>query len=134
MSNYAGPYIILATEEIQIRSLPYWSDTWPHFNLWNFRWNNIQTEFFEIQLQNHLTDLFEIQIHIQAWYQNLSEKIQHQSRVDEYQVSEQTRIYHHELHRRHLKKSSILKLETEEGVIEVVNPLPDEWSQTDGVP
>ena len=70
------------------------------------------------RLNNNLTELFEIQINIQAWYQNLSEKIQHQSRVDEYQVSEQTRIYHHELHRRHLKKSSILKLVTDEGVIE----------------
>ena len=49
---------------------------------------------------------------------NISEKIQHQSRVDEYQVSEQTRIYHHELHRKHLKKSSILKLVTDEGIIE----------------
>ena len=72
----------------------------------NFQWDNL------------LAELFEIQLNIQTWYQSLSEKIQHQSRVDEYQVSEQTRIYHHELHRKHLKKCSILKLITNEGTIE----------------
>ena len=48
----------------------------------------------------------------------MSEKVQHQSRVDEFQEAEQTRVYHHEIHKKHLKKSSILKLMTESGLIE----------------
>ena len=58
-----------------------------------------------------------MQSKIQTWYKTLAEKIKHQSRVDEFQVAEQTRIYHHELHRKHLKKSSILKLETESALL-----------------
>ena len=65
-----------------------------------------------------LTDLLQVQEEIQAWYRQVAEKIQHQSRVDEFQMSEQTRIYHHEIHQKHIKKSSILKLETDSGVLE----------------
>ena len=64
-----------------------------------------------------LPDLITVQSQIQAWYEEQSEKIQHQSRVDEFQTSEKTRIYHHEIHKRHLSKSSILKLQTESGII-----------------
>ena len=64
-----------------------------------------------------LSELIGVQSKIQAWYRTLAEKIQHQSRVEEFQVAEQTRIYHHEIHRKHLKKSSILKLETESGML-----------------
>ena len=63
-------------------------------------------------------DLLVVQSNIQAWYSKLADKIKHQSRVDEFQVSEQTRIYHHEIHRKHLKRSSILKLQTETGLLE----------------
>ena len=65
-----------------------------------------------------LPELASIQMLIQVWYQRLAEKIQHQSRVDEFQVAEQTRIYHHEIHKKHIKQSSILKLMTESGLIE----------------
>ena len=65
-----------------------------------------------------LSELLSVQSHIQAWYRNLAEKIKHQSRVDEFQVSEQTRIYHHEIHKKHLKKASILKLQTDSGLLE----------------
>ena len=57
---------------------------------------------------NFQTDLISVQDQIQAWYSSLAEKIQHQSCVDEFQVGEQTRIYNHDIHKKHLKKSSIL--------------------------
>ena len=64
-----------------------------------------------------LSELVAVQSQIQTWYRKAAEKIKHQSRVDEFQVAEQTRIYHHELHKKHLKKSSIVKLETEKGLL-----------------
>ena len=47
-----------------------------------------------------------------------SEKVQHQTRVKEFSQNEKTTIYHHELHKRVMKKSSILRLQTETGLIE----------------
>ena len=38
--------------------------------------------------------------------------------MDEFQIEEKTRIYHHEIHKLHLKKSSLLKLMTTSGLIE----------------
>ena len=64
-----------------------------------------------------LPELITVQSQIQTWYQEQSQRIQHQTRVNEFQISEKTRIYHHELHKRHLSKSSILKLLTESGII-----------------
>ena len=55
---------------------------------------------------------------IDQWYRLESEKIQTQSRANEYQEAEVTRIYHHEIHKRKISKGSILKLETEDGTIE----------------
>ena len=49
---------------------------------------------------------------------NTSKKIQTQTRRKEIQSSEQTRIYHHELHRKSVKRKAILKLDTEEGMKE----------------
>ena len=46
------------------------------------------------------------------------EKVKHQSRVDDIQTSEKVRIYHHELHKKSLKRSFIMKLETEHGLLE----------------
>ena len=65
-----------------------------------------------------LAELSTIQQKIQSWYKKVAEKIQHQARVDEFQLGETTRIYHHEIHKKHIKKSSILKLETDSGVLE----------------
>lgn len=65
-----------------------------------------------------LTDLSCVQASIREWYQKQSKKIQHQSRKDEFQTSENTRIYHHEIHQKKISKSSILKLDTEKGLIE----------------
>ena len=55
---------------------------------------------------------------IEAWYQKESEKILLQSRSDEVSMNEKVRIYHHDLHKKHLKRSSILKLQTEAGLVE----------------
>ena len=51
-------------------------------------------------------------------YQKESEKILIQSRSEEVSSSEKVRIDHHDLHKKHLKKSSILKLQTEFGLLE----------------
>ena len=40
-------------------------------------------------------------------------KVKHQSRVDDVQESEKVRIYHHEIHQKHVKRSAILKLQTD---------------------
>ena len=52
-----------------------------------------------------LATLMTVQYQIQAWYRKQAERIKHQSRVSEYQESEQTRIYHHEIHKKHIKKT-----------------------------
>ena len=44
--------------------------------------------------------------------------IQIQSRKREFSTTECTRIYHHELHKQFIKRSSILKLDTDEGLLE----------------
>ena len=68
-------------------------------------WNNI------------LPELSSVQLLIQAWNKKLAEKIQHQSRVDKFKVADQTRIYHHEVHKKHIKQSLILKRMTVSGLI-----------------
>ena len=55
---------------------------------------------------------------IQLWYQESCEKVKDQSRATEFQANEKVTIYHHELHKKLIRKSSILKLETPNGVIE----------------
>ena len=65
-----------------------------------------------------LSSLHSVQILIRDWYKRRNKKIQTQSREKEFQLSEGTRIYHHELHRKKMNKSSILSLETEEGLLE----------------
>jgi hypothetical protein len=62
--------------------------------------------------------LKEVQSDIQQWYQKESEKVVLQSRVDDVQQSEKVRIFHHEQHKKHIKRSSILKLDTREGILE----------------
>ena len=67
---------------------------------------------------SHYFELKCVQVDIDEWYQKESEKILIQSRSDEVSSSEKVRIYHHDLHKKHLKKSSILKLQTEFGLLE----------------
>ena len=56
-----------------------------------------------------------VQLEINEWHKDECEKIKMQFRTDEVNASESVRIYHHELHKKHIKKSAILKLETEIG-------------------
>ena len=65
-----------------------------------------------------LASLKIVQAEIQLWYEQDSEKVKLQSRSDEIDSSENVRIYHHELHAKHIKRFSILKLETEKGLLE----------------
>ena len=67
---------------------------------------------------SRLSELKEVQTEIQAWYESECEKVKLQSRAEEMDSSEKVRIYHHELHAKHLRRSSILKLETEHGLLE----------------
>ena len=65
-----------------------------------------------------LATLKEVQLRVEDWFSIEVEKVKHQSRVDDIQRSEKVRIYHHEIHQKHIRKSAILKLETEQGLIE----------------
>ena len=60
-----------------------------------------------------LPQLLFVQAEIVAWHRAESEKVKLQSRCDEISSSENVRIYHHELHKKHLRRSSILKLEAD---------------------
>ena len=48
-----------------------------------------------------------------SWHVKEAEKVKIQSRGEEINEPENVRIYHHEIHKNHIKKSQILKLETE---------------------
>ena len=76
------------------------------------------TRKIQLGMTNLLSELKTIHIQIDQWYQNENEKIQHQSRVKEFQSSEKTTIYHHELHKRTIKRNAILKLQTVHGILE----------------
>ena len=64
------------------------------------------------------TELRCVQVDIEEWYQHESEKVLLQSRTYEVCCGEKVRIYHHGLHKKHLKRSSIMKLQTEIGLLE----------------
>ena len=82
----------------------------------------IQQAYLGSKLQqgefHRLAELRFIQLEIVQWYQQESEKVLLQSRSDEISMNEKVRIYHHDLHKKHLKRSSILKLQTEHGLLE----------------
>ena len=61
----------------------------------------------------YLAELHFIQAEIVKWHKNECEKVKYQSRCDEINSAENVRIYHHELHKKHIRRSSILKLEAE---------------------
>ena len=66
-----------------------------------------------------LKELKEVQLQINAWYQEESQKVKIQSKMDEINKSEKVTVYHHDLHSKYIKKSSILTLSTEEdGILE----------------
>ena len=65
-----------------------------------------------------LVQLHNIHSQIIGWYEKQCEKIKTHSRKNEFQQSEKVTIYHHELHKKLVRKSSILKLQTPTGIIE----------------
>ena len=67
---------------------------------------------------SQFADLRAVQVAIDVWYQKQSEKILLQSRSQEVNTNEKVRIYHHDLHKKHLKRSSILKLQSDSGLLE----------------
>jgi hypothetical protein len=67
---------------------------------------------------HHLKELKLVHLLIEKWYTKESEKVQHQSKIKEFQSSERSSIYHHELHKKGIKRTSILKLQTNDGIIE----------------
>ena len=58
-----------------------------------------------------------MQSQIVTWHIKESEKIKLQSRGEELNEPENVRIYHHEIHKNHIKKSQILKLTTEKKIL-----------------
>ena len=62
-------------------------------------------------------ELRSVQVAIEEWYQKESSKILIQSRSQEVNRSEKVRIFHHNLHKKHVKRSSILKLQSELGLL-----------------
>ena len=67
---------------------------------------------------SRLFELKKVQLDIQHWHQQECEKVKLQSQSDEIDSPEHVRIYHHELHAKNIKKSSILQLKTESGMLE----------------
>ena len=56
-----------------------------------------------------------VQLEINEWHKDECEKIKMQFRTDKVNASESVCIYHHEFHKKHIKKSAILKLDIEMG-------------------
>ena len=65
-----------------------------------------------------LGQLAEVNLRICKWYEEESQKIILLSRSEDINTNEKVRIYHHALHRKHINRSSILKLETPTGIVE----------------
>ena len=76
------------------------------------------TRNLQLGRNEQLSELKLVHLLIEKWYTRESEKVQHQSRVKEFQTNEKSTIYHHELHKKKIKKSSILKLQTKDGILE----------------
>ena len=66
---------------------------------------------------DRLKELKQVQLQIEQWHAMECEKVKLQSRSEELNTSESVRIYHHELHAHHIKKSSILKLQTDKELL-----------------
>ena len=65
-----------------------------------------------------LGELRAVQVDIERWFEREGEKVILQARSDDVSRSEKVRIYHHDLHKKSIKRSSILKLQTEHGLLE----------------
>ena len=65
-----------------------------------------------------LAELKSVKILINQWYENENEKVKLQSRILDITNSEKVNIYHHALHHKNIRKTSILKLETDQGLLQ----------------
>ena len=65
-----------------------------------------------------LSQLAEVNLRICKWYEEESQRVILLSRAEDINSNEKVRIYHHALHRKHINRSSILKLETPTGTVE----------------
>ena len=83
---------------------------------------NIKQAYLTAKLQGgeffRLPELNLVHHQINEYFKKECQKIQFQARAFEFQSNENTTIYHHELHKKKIKKCSILKLQTENGIIE----------------
>ena len=59
---------------------------------------------------DRLGKLKTVHLFMERWYVRKLDKVQHQSWVREYQDSEKTSIYYHELRKKNIKKSDISQL------------------------
>ena len=76
------------------------------------------TRHLQLGQLSKLGELRAVQMEIEQWFERESKKVILQSRSDEISRSENVRIYHHDLHKKSMKRSSILKLQTEHGLLE----------------
>ena len=76
------------------------------------------TRKLQLGQQHRLGELIAVHLLIERWYSRECEKVQHQARVDEFQNNEKSSIYHHELHKKTVKKASIMRLQLDTGMVE----------------
>ena len=67
---------------------------------------------------NELGGLKTVQLEIENLYKNDCAKVKLQARAGKIDNNESVRIYHHELRRKQIKRTSILKLDTGSGIVE----------------
>ena len=67
---------------------------------------------------NKLPELREVNIRLDNWYNEESNKIALQANIKDIEQSENIRIYHHAINQNLIKKSSILRLQTDGGLLE----------------
>ena len=87
-----------------------------HLNLLLLRQAYLVSKLHDGEL-NKLRELSEVKSELNNWYIQAAEKVKLQSRCEEIDSPEDTRVYHHELHNKQIKNSSILKLATERGTL-----------------
>ena len=76
------------------------------------------TRELQAGVQDSLRQLRQVQTEVRDWYEEESRKIILQSRVEDVQTSEKIKIFHHEQHKKKIQRSSILKLDTSQGLLE----------------
>ena len=70
-----------------------------------------------LNTQAIITELAMINMQISRWYEKESQKISLMARSDDINLNEKVRIYHHGQYKQFKKRSSILKLMTDDGIV-----------------